>query len=126
MGTNYYFHRNTCEHCKRSDEPVHIGKSSGGWTFSFQGFRSEDDPLGVIKSEADWRRVIAESDGEIFDEYGARVGVTEFWRMVEAKRTAPNNQTTYCRNDPHHSRYGYKVCGYDDETGSSFTFGEFS
>lgn len=34
MGTNYYLHQNTCDHCGRSDERLHIGKSSSGWCFS--------------------------------------------------------------------------------------------
>jgi len=125
MGTNYYLHQNVCEHCKRSDEPVHIGKSSGGWSFSFRGYRSEHDPLGAITSEADWRRVITEGDGQILNEYGDRIGVIEFWQMIEAKKIEPNNHTTYCRNDAQHSDHGYRFCDYDD-AGNSFTFSDFS
>ena len=38
MGTNYYVAENTCECCNRYDETYHIGKSSFGWTFCFQGY----------------------------------------------------------------------------------------
>lgn len=43
MGTNYYLHEKpacpTCGHC--ADEPLHIGKSSGGWTFALHAIPEE-------------------------------------------------------------------------------------
>ena len=61
MRTNYYLHENTCEHCGRSDAPLHIGKSSFGWCFALrvypdQGINDLSDwckywENGIIKSE---------------------------------------------------------------------------
>ena len=63
MGTNYYLHKNTCDHCGRSDERIHIGKSSGGWCFALHvgddiGINSLENwkaewKTGVIKNEYD-------------------------------------------------------------------------
>jgi hypothetical protein len=39
MGTNYYVVENACECCNRYDETLHIGKSSCGWAFTFQGVK---------------------------------------------------------------------------------------
>lgn len=38
MGTNYYVAKNKCDCCKRYDKEYHIGKSSWGWSFTFQGY----------------------------------------------------------------------------------------
>ncbi len=65
MGTNYYLHRSACSECGRGDEPLHIGKSSGGWVFS----------LHVTDEIPDLAAWICEWDnGEIRDEYGQTVG----------------------------------------------------
>ena len=63
MGTNYYLHKNTCDHCGRSDEPIHIGKSSGGWCFALCVH-----PEDHINDLPDWAE--AWQDGIIKDEYG--------------------------------------------------------
>jgi hypothetical protein len=47
MGTNYYLHRNKCSHCGRTDEPLHIGKSSAGWHFALR-------VDGKIRDIEDW------------------------------------------------------------------------
>jgi len=49
MGTNYYLHENVCESCGRSDEPLHIGKSSAGWVFTLRIY-----PDKGINSLEDW------------------------------------------------------------------------
>jgi hypothetical protein len=77
MGTNYYLITAECSHCGRSDRQ-HIGKSSAGWAFLFQG--SED-----IRSYADWLRVLP--SGRIVDEYDNNntMRLEAFTFMVEAK-----------------------------------------
>lgn len=86
MGTNYYLHKNTCDHCGRSDERIHIGKSSGGWCFALCVHPEEhinDLPdwaehwqNGIIKDEYDrpvtpeeMLTVITERSGRPWDEY---------------------------------------------------------
>lgn len=49
MGTNYYLHEKApCPTCGHGDDPLHIGKSSGGWCFALhvipeQGINTLDD-----------------------------------------------------------------------------------
>ena len=50
MGTNYYVAKNRCECCNRYDEEYHIGKSSMGWAFSFQGY-----PWNKLTSWKQWK-----------------------------------------------------------------------
>lgn len=123
MGTNFYHRTNICDHCNRYDEH-HIGKSSGGWTFSFHGEREIDpemNPLNeMITSFSDWKTRL--KDSKIFNEYDEEISLTEFLQLVEDKRDEKNNQTTYCRIE--HPDYA-KNCWLDDE-GNSFSEGEFS
>lgn len=84
MGTNYYWRINECECCKRFDEK-HIGKSSGGWEFNFQGYRNAQetgDPKDDILSWEDWKARLRES-GSIYDEYGTKLSFEEFVDLVE-------------------------------------------
>lgn len=63
MGTNYYLHEKPpCRECGREYEPLHIGKSSGGWCFALHVIPGEIDDLPDW--EARWTR------GEIRNEYG--------------------------------------------------------
>lgn len=74
MGTNYYLHRNTCEHCGRSDERIHIGKSSAGWCFSLHVIPGE------IESLEDWEE--AWPSGIIKDEYDEIVSPEEMKKTI--------------------------------------------
>lgn len=129
MGTNYYVARNVCECCDRYDTEYHIGKSSWGWAFSFQGYRAER-----LVSWAAWKEFLR--DKTIMNEYGERVDWNEFVHMVETEK-APG----YVRPDGHknllHNAEGRKpsASGYawfdpeydwDDEAGYSFCSREFS
>lgn len=94
MGTNYYWHEacaGPCEHCGL--QPVHVGKSSAGWSFGFRAYKHEivddehpdwgyrfESPFGYpILSRADWRRVFTERTGELIDEYGQKVDHPLVW-----------------------------------------------
>ncbi len=84
MGTNYYARLDACPHCGRSDDELHIGKSSGGWTFSFRAHEN-------IRSWRDWQEFLAKPNVRIFDEYGEEKTVTEFTQLVESKRSEKFN-----------------------------------
>ena len=121
MGTNFYLRENVCPKCKRHDEPKHIGKLSGGWTFSFRGYKSED-----LVSWAAWQKKLAAAvaDGaKIANEYGEEISLEDFKAMVENKKTATRNQTTYCREREHPSVADYY---WLDDEGNSFCDCEFS
>jgi len=54
MGTNYYLQKKsgtcqTCGHC--SEDPKHIGKSSGGWCFSLHVYPEENITTVTIVNE---------------------------------------------------------------------------
>jgi len=127
MGTNYYWHRDVCDKCKRPAQIVHIGKSSGGWSFSFHGFKNEYGDNLPIRSIDDWEKFIAEPNSVIVDEYDRVVGAAEFWKLVKSKRGGTNH-TEYCREraaaDGSH-KYAYEDCWLDGR-GNSFSSVEFS
>lgn len=83
MGTNYYLHTNICECCKRHDS-LHIGKSSAGWPFLFQGSGDYDEP--EIRSYAQWRELMVQPGAKIVTEYGEEITFTEFEELVAAKQ----------------------------------------
>jgi hypothetical protein len=68
MGTNYYLHTEVCPHCGRSDEPLHIGKSSAGWCFSLHVY-----PDKGISTLEDWKDIWSNPKSVINDEYSRTV-----------------------------------------------------
>lgn len=116
MGTNYYMRKNICPNCGRYDE-LHIGKSSIGWQFTFQGYeRDELKEIGIdipIKSFADWRKILKKE--KIFDEYGREILYKDFIKLVESKRNEKFNHTI---------SYGTEQCWLDSQ-GYSFQRGNF-
>ena len=92
MSTNYYVAKNSCVCCDRYDEAYHIGKSSSGWSFSFQGYHKEQ----LVSWQA-WKQFLRER--EIRDEYGSVIDYQEFVHMVETVK-APG----YVREDGHRNR----------------------
>lgn len=82
MGTNYYTKAPAdCPCCGRSFEPLHIGKSSGGWKFLFAPY-----PELNLTSWAAWQRHLEETSAEIVDEYGSAVSFEELRDLVESKQ----------------------------------------
>ena len=82
MGTNYYLHKNICGHCGRSDERIHIGKSSGGWCFSLCVH-----PWDGINDLPEW--VEEWKTGVIKDEYGKTVTPEEMTRIITEREGSP-------------------------------------
>ena len=126
MGTNYYVAKNLCECCNRYDEEYHIGKSSYGWTFSFQGYRAER-----LVSWRAWKEFL--KDKVIVDEYGERTNYDWFVDYIEG-----NKSPGYVREDGHknlqHNEQGRidkrpwfnPENDWDDEDGYAFCAREFS
>lgn len=110
MGTNYYLHERRCDLCGKSDRVMHIGKSSGGWAFSFRAY---DD----IRSETAWRGKIEEAvalGGQIRDGFENVRTPDEFWSLVDEKRSLKKHAVE-------HPQYSFL-----DDKGNSFTDEEFS
>ena len=124
MGTNYYQRTDICKCCNRYKER-HIGKSSCGWQFSFQGYMGyEDNPK--IQSFKDWiREIKADIHSKIFDEYGRELSLDEFIKLVEDKKAESHNHYDYCKKEA--SNRGYDISNdWKDDEGYSFSSHDFS
>jgi hypothetical protein len=91
MGCNYYLRQPPCRCCGQQEEGAHIGKSSIGWRFTFNG--------SIHNTIDKWREMIASPDVCIYDEYGENISKQKFWEMVEAKQK--------CKAFKHDLRDGY-------------------
>lgn len=126
MGTNYYVAKNLCECCNRYDEEYHIGKSSGGWAFSFQGY-----PAERLTSWKAWKEFL--KNQIIMDEYGERINYESFVHMIETYK-APGYVNENGRKNQQHNEAGKNdkypwfnpEYDWDDEDGYSFCSREFS
>jgi hypothetical protein len=131
MGTNYYLATKICECCNRSDKEYHIGKSSWGWSFTFQGYKY--DGLTSWERWKDHLQRSIDDKCKIVDEYGEYISFEDFVQMIETYK-APG----YVREDGHknlqHNEEGRKGQwqyfnpdrDWDDEMGYAFTMTEFS
>ena len=124
MGTNYYLLTEVCEHCNRGVGEIHLGKSSGGWAFSFRGYhpnQPHDLPPSIEKVEniEEWRQLVNLPNSIVKDEYGDIEDKEEFIKWTGAKE------------GKHHAQYmeGHEYQRYFDDVmvdGHSFSFQEFS
>jgi hypothetical protein len=138
MGTNYYIQQKTTlteekvlTKFKVALPQIHIGKASGGWSFTFHGvdkYELQDmdvEEVASIESYKDWLKVLEVDKYDIINEYGELSSVSDFKELVESKRGAEFNHTTECLKDSRDSEYAEEHCWLDEE-GNSFTKGEFS
>lgn len=78
MGTNYYLYQKPdCKCCGRPFEPLHIGKSSGGWRFALHVM-----PENGINTLDDWRILWSTPGAFIRDEYGEKVSIADMERLI--------------------------------------------
>lgn len=77
MGTNYYYFREICQHCRRGDDPIHIGKSSMGWAFGLH-----IDQFEGINCLDDWEQRFRVPGSVIKDEYGSEITVEEMMETI--------------------------------------------
>ena len=83
MGTNYYAKRHVCATCGRGGEAWHIGKSSAGWRFHWNGHGHGDDHPRTV---AEWWAYLEANPDCIEDECGKAHTLAEFRAWVEAKK----------------------------------------
>ena len=120
MGTNYYTAENYCDHCKQYKVDLHIGKSSGGWCFLFQGYKW----MSLTSWQA-WKAYL--KDKLIMDEYGEKMDYESFVDMVEKHKSPSSPYVKY-----HHNEEGRKKgwfnpeYDWDDAEGYPFCSREFS
>ena len=78
MGTNYYWYEKAdCECCGRPFEPIHIGKSSGGWCFSLHIY--PDDNIHTLD---DWKSLWYKPGSFIRNEYGEKILIEEMLKTI--------------------------------------------
>ena len=121
MGTNYYIERVETVLATGEDRTVeveHIGKYSGGWTFTFQGCNQ--------KTVEEWRgRVFNLQAGErIRDEYHVVYNPEEFWtdtveaslkpwaRGIPARTAHAFNRFDSGSQNWHDGRHGFSNCEF--------------
>ena len=126
MGTNFYVVFNECSHCGRYDNELHIGKSSFGWCFHFQGYKH----LGLV-SWQDWKEYL--KDKVIKDEYGDTMDYSYFVNLIETYKS-PNYVHENGHKNLQHNFQGRidklpwfdPQFDWDDEEGYPFGSREFS
>ena len=97
MGTNYYLHQKPdCECCGRSFDPLHIGKSSGGWCFSLHVI-----PEDNINDLDDWRVLWNAPGSFIKNEYGEKVSVANMEDIITNRSWAkiPSDGATWYKKN---------------------------
>ena len=93
MGTNYYAVRNR----PTTDDPIHIGKCSGGWLFLFQAQNNpyNDPPVMWYTYEQvkEWLKkyTVDSKDYVIIDEYDVIISFDDFFKLVEEVQTDEYN-----------------------------------
>ena len=112
MGTNYYLHQKPdCECCGRQFEPLHIGKSSGGWCFALHVV-----PENGINTLDDWRALWSATSAVIRDEYGDTVSIEDMERVITQRKWRGQSP------DRHYDRH----CVGHGEGTWDYIIGEFS
>lgn len=104
MSTNYYLHPDpqTYDPFGLTDglderHAVHIGKFSGGWRWTWQGFTAAESPAdGALVNDTSWRQYLEKATAEgfrIITENGVEMTVGElFVDVEEARRNARPRQ----------------------------------
>lgn len=125
MGTNYFLVRDTdipvCRSCGSNPTALHIGKSSIGWAFTWQGYRKGDGVTSYgdlsLTTVADWFAFLAEQcahNWRIEDQHDRPKDLAAFRELVENKRGGRQQTAEYGRD-----------CNVDP-TGDSVAFYHFS
>lgn len=135
MGTNYYLYTKCCPTCGIRQKIEHIGKSSGGWSFSFHACEE-------AHSWQEWKKyILSDPSYEILDEYGHLISMQDLEKLVESKKDGINHsrlflgidltdkEMEYLERYPNTTRYigdEYIRSIYLDPEGHSFSKGEFA
>lgn len=133
MGTNFHLYEPTCEHCGRSDPPLHIGKSHIDFEARLT-WTEEDEPILTLTSWAEWKAYLTErcaAGSVIRDEYGEVHDLERFIADVESSTLEDRRrQFDWMLRDPFYR--GEVTSGPDpngtwlDPDGFTFTARSFS
>lgn len=95
MGINYYTTVNHCDHCKRLDRDLHIGKSSHGWSFTFRAHTGQQ-----LTSWPAWKEFL--KNCEIRDEDNRPVSYDWFVNYIETEKSPNYIHSSGHKNLNHH------------------------
>jgi len=91
MGTNYYYHEESpCPVCGRLNEPLHIGKSTGGWCFALHIY-----PEAGVRDLKGWLRLFRCKGTYILDEYGDRVSRIAMKKIITDRKWKGSTMNRY-------------------------------
>jgi hypothetical protein len=120
MSTNFYLHRDpqNCGECGRPRQAgsIHIGKRSGGWVFTWQGFTAADSPSGnPLYGAESWRDFLTcevAEGGSIKDEWYQDYTLETFFAEVESLRGQRRQSIEY--PDSHKQQAGPDEVSYGE------------
>jgi hypothetical protein len=131
---NYYLRPKPCDKCGHAEFKKHIGKSSSGWEFYFQGYPDES-----IVSYVDWIREFSSPEKEIINEIGQVIKFCDFNDMVCIRELDLLNMFNVTKGVPltpkekeycasRHNQYGMSSDSraWKDDQGFAFTETDFS
>ena len=109
MGTNYYLYdRQTCLHCGKEPDPIHIGKSSYGWCFALHIIPEES-----INDLKDWEKLWGFPGAVIKDEYHREIS-TEGMKDIVTKRSyesTTSDRFSYYKNEEDFHKVNDSIMG---------------
>jgi len=127
MGTNYYVKH---KERKVQQPDLHIGKSSFGWEFNFEGHEeNEYYETPRLMSKKEWFEYLETKKDEIFDEYNCNIPYQEFIDLVNSKSPGCIHKPTgepllnhydECKKDRFFDNHSFK-----DEEGFNISTTEF-
>ena len=104
MGTNYY----AVKRKPTISNPIHIGKSSGGWLFLFKEQDNawlDDAVWHTYEQVKEWlyKNVVETEEYVILDEYDREITFEDFFEIVDHKQKDEHNLSNpdnfaYCKN----------------------------
>lgn len=109
MGINYYAVRSR----PTTEEPIHIGKSSAGWLFSFHQVNDEWHEPQIVwntyNQVKEWlyEYTVKNSLYVILNEYDEEISCEDFFAMVDAKQKDPA-----CKGNLKNFDYAKNIDGY--------------
>lgn len=135
MGLNHYLRTKACEKCGHRKEELHIGKSSMGWQYHFEGYIEQS-----IVSLEDWMNEFKDENKEIVDENGEVIDKDDFLSMIYLKKLNDNinlynvtvgqpqteKEKKYCKERHNYCGHSSDFKCWIDKDGYVFTQGKFS
>lgn len=127
MGTNYYLKK---EKNRKVNEPdLHIGNSSIGWEFNWQGHEAEEYyNTPKLMSKEEWMEYIFLNEQLLYNEYDEKVSFKDFAELIESKKpgTIQNQKQLKNHYDYYMKKDGYCSHAFKDKDGFTISTTDFS